>query len=154
MIDWLRELLQVLVRDDLSVADVVGAVGPVLHDPGIPGLMELTPPRAGVRAVTLARYPQGGAPFYLTATFDPAHQPSVADLEAAFGPYRRLRNDRGTPVHLQFEPSLNGREWAVALVADLPPDTTSFGNATATSVMLRRDPITAASLKAVTEGES
>jgi hypothetical protein len=39
-------------------------------------------------------------------------------------------------------------------VADLPPGTASFGDATATSVMLRRDPITAASLKAVTEGES
>jgi hypothetical protein len=141
MIAFLRNLLCLLARDGLTVEDVVRMIGPVTHDPGIPLPMSLRPFVSGVATASLGRYPDSGLPYLLVLDFEPTARPAVADLVAAFGPYRRGASDRGMPIPLFFEPASGGSAWTVALIADLPPGTVAFDKARVQSVALRRDPI-------------
>ena len=143
VIDWLRTLVRLLARDGLTVDDVVRAIGPVTNDPGIPMPMVLRPAAAGAATVSLGRYPDTGLPYVLMLDFEHEDvRPTVADLVAAFGPYRRGASDRGMPMPLVFEPVSGGSAWTVALIADVPPDTVAFDGARVPRVALRRDPVT------------
>lgn len=141
MIALLRSLLRLLAREGLTVEDVVRVIGPVTHDPGIPMLISLRPLVTGVATASLGRYPDSGLPYLLVLDFEPDARPAVADLVAAFGPYRRGPSDRGMPIPLVFEPASGGSAWSVALIADLLPGTVAFDSARVQTVGLRRDPV-------------
>lgn len=141
VIDLLRSLLPLLAREGLTVDEVVRVIGPVTRDPGIPMPMSLRPHVTGVATASLGRYPDSGLPYLLVLDFDPGTGPTVADLAAAFGPYRRAGSDRGMPIPLVFEPASGGSTWTVALIADLHPGTIGFDRAPVQSVALRRDPV-------------
>lgn len=140
MIALLRDLVQLLTRDELTVEDVVSAVGSIVEDPGMPGSMTLRSPVPGVTGTSLSRYPDTGLPFVLTLAFEPNAQPTLANLVAAFGAHRRIYSDRGMPVSLFFEPAVRGSAWTVALFAELPPGTRAFDTARVERVALQRDP--------------
>ena len=151
MIALLHHLCRLLARDDLTVEDVVRAVGSVVRDPGVPMPMILQPSVPGVRAASLGRYPETGLPYLLVLEFERSAQPTVAELAAAFGRYQRTYSDRGMPIPLLFEPVADASAWTVALIADLPSGTGALDAAKAERVALRRDPVTAPSGRSRTD---
>jgi hypothetical protein len=141
MIDVIRELIHFLSQDLLNVEDVIGQVGPVVHDPGVPMPIELQPDLVGVRAAYLYRYPDNGLPYALTIELAPDAGLTVAELQQAFGDYERLRTDRGHPPEIIFYPSAVGSGWKVAVIADLQSAAAPLDRQPVTSLSLRRDPV-------------
>jgi hypothetical protein len=138
--ELLRELLSTLARD-LAVDDVVAEIGSVLHDPGVPMPIVLRTARAGIRAASLSRYPDSGAPYTLALEFTPEARPTLADLALAFGEYHRVQRDRGLPVTVLFQqPSEAPSSWRVTLVAEVLAPAGDLQAGTVTSIILRRDP--------------
>jgi hypothetical protein len=137
MIDLIRELHQFLSTDSLSVEDVIARVGPVTNDPG--GLMpvELQPVLVGVREASLARDPDNGLPYLLT--IEPDARLTTADLQAAFGDYKRLRTDRGQPPDIIFNPPASGSAWRVALLATLQTASEPLDEQQVSSLSFRRE---------------
>ena len=136
MIDLIRELHQFLSTDSLSVEDVIARVGPVTNDPG--GLMpiELQPVLVGVREANLARDPDNGLPYLLT--IEPDARLTTADLQAAFGDYKRMRTDRGQPPDIIFNPPASGA-WRVALLATLQTASEPLDEQQVSSLSFRRE---------------
>ena len=137
MIDLIRELHQFLSRDSLSIEDVIDRVGPVTNDPG--GLLpiELQPVLPGVREANLARNPDDGLPYLLTIATD-AHL-TTAELQAAFGDYKRMRTDRGHPPEIIFNPPASGTGWKVALLATLQSASEPLDDQQVSSISFRRE---------------
>jgi hypothetical protein len=139
MIDLIKELVQLLSQDPLSVEDVIARVGPIEKDPG--GLMpiELRPRLSGVRSAQLARYPDNGLPYLLTIEPEAGEKLTTASLCQTFGDYKRLHTDRGEPPEIVFSPPASGPGWKVAIVATLQSASEPFDDQKVGSVSLRRD---------------
>jgi hypothetical protein len=134
MMVTLNALIDLLSRDGLSVEEVAARVGAIVHDPGPPLPTELAPSLPGVESARLTRDRDSGAPDGLSLGLAPAARPSVAELAAAFGPYRQARMDLERPRTLIFQPPPRVPHRSVALIAELAP-----GGETAARITLRRD---------------
>jgi hypothetical protein len=138
--DLVRELVRFLSRDRLGIDDVAERIGPVARDPGIPMPIELRPAVAGVRSARLARYPDSGLPYLLSLEPTPEARPTVAELQAVLGDYRRALTGRGVPPELIFSPPAEGPRWRVVVIVRLEPTAGGLETAPVTEIALRRDP--------------
>jgi hypothetical protein len=136
MIQLIHDLVA-LLSNEIAFDDIVGRLGPVARDPGVPMPAELTPSDPGVRRVAVGRYPDGGKPY--TVELDLASPVPVAALVAAFGAYRQSRTDRGQPRDIVF-PAAGAGPWQVVILAQLPPGASPIADDTTSTVILRRDP--------------
>jgi hypothetical protein len=140
MITVIRDLVDFLSQDPLTIKDVIAHVGTVVHEPG--GLMaaELRPALPGLHSAFLTRYPDSDFPYTLELNPVPESCPTVEALTAVFGDYHRSRTDYNRPPVLSFYPSAIGSHWRIVVIAKLKLQTDRFDNALVTSVVLRRDP--------------
>lgn len=141
MIDLIRELHEFLSRDQLSIEDVIARVGAVTNDPG--GLMpvELQPSLPGVREASLARNPDNGLPYLLTIELAPDANLTTAELQQAFGDYKRMRTHRGQPPEIFFNPPATGTAWKVAILATLQSASEPLEDQQVSSLSFRREPL-------------
>jgi hypothetical protein len=137
----LRELAQLLVRENLSVADVMTRVGTVTSEPcDLMVPITLHPSLPGIRKAKVARYPDSGLPYFLSLEFAADAMPTVTEFVAAFGAWKVLRHDLGAPVPLCFDHVSGGSTWTIALIADLPPATVPMDATPIPRCVLRREP--------------
>ncbi|HEX7334517.1 MAG TPA: hypothetical protein VF290_23650 [Pyrinomonadaceae bacterium] len=141
MIDLIRELQEFLSRDPLSLEDVIARVGPVTNDPG--GLMpvEFQPSLPGVREASLSRDPDNGLPYLLTIELASDARLTTAELQQAFGDYKRMRTHRDQPPEIMFNPPASGSGWKVALLATLQSASKPLDEQQVTSLSFRREPL-------------
>lgn len=154
MIDFITGLRDLLARDDLTVADVVRAVGSIASDPGIPMPMAMRPASQGIRSASLARYPDSGAPYLLNMEFDDDARPMLGSLAAALGPYHRISSDRGMPIALRFENAARATGWKADVFAEIDASDALSDAALVRSVALRRDPVLSSTDRAQNEVSS
>lgn len=136
MIQLMHDLVA-LLSNEVNVDDIIGRLGPVARDPGVPMPAELAPRDPALRRVEVGRYPDGGKPY--TVELELASPVPVAELVAAFGAYRQSRTDRGLPREIVF-PAAGAGPWQVVIVAQLPPGTSPIADGATSVVTLRRDP--------------
>lgn len=141
MIALLRSAARLLAREGIGVGDVVDVLGRIVEDPGIPSPVEILVEAPGIERAKLSRYPDTGEPFVLTFVPEPDARPTVRELVAAFGPFRRVFSDREMPVPLQFDDVERSAAWSVALVAELAHGTAISGSAKAERLALQREPV-------------
>ena len=141
MIDLIRELEQFLSREPLSIEDVIARVGTVTNDPG--GLMpvELQPSLPGVREASLSRNPDNGLPYLLTIELATDAHVTTAELQQAFGDYKRMRTHRGQPPEVIFYPPASGSGWKVAILATLQSASEPLDEQQVSSLSFRREPL-------------
>ncbi len=140
MIELLGALVLLLCQDALSVEDVIARIGSVANDPGVPMPIEIRP-GPGLRTASLARYADTGLPYLLSIEPELTSRPTVAALKRAFGDYHRVRNDRGKPIEILFNPPIAAKSWKVVLIAEIFSHERDLESDTAISVALRRDPV-------------
>jgi len=139
IIDLIREVVPLLSRDTLGVEDVTARIGPVIRDPGIPMPLEMQPP-IGMRSASLSRYPDTGIPYVLTIVPEPEGRPTVAELKAILGDYRRALTDRGQAATMVFSPAMVTPRWSVAVIVKLERSDGPVETRSVTTIALRRDP--------------
>lgn len=138
VISVIRQLVDLLAEDALTVEDVVAFVGPLENDPGTPLPIELCPNLFGVRAAELACYPDSGQPYALMIELCPDVRVAPSMLRAVLGDYRRARTPRGMPMELVFLPRSRGTLWRVVVMAQLEPGA-GMDDGSIASIALRRD---------------
>ena len=136
------ELVDFLSQDPLTVDDVVGLVGPVVNDPGVPSPMDLQSHLDGIVLARLARYPDSGLPYVLTVGPDPGLRITPTQLVATLGDFRPANTHRGLPPAVVYSAPSPGRRWRVVVTAQVQPDGGVLQDGQITSVALRRDPQT------------
>lgn len=154
MMDFITGLRDLLARDDLTVADVVRAIGDIASDPGIPMPMELRPATRGIRSASLARYPDSAAPYLLKLEFEDDARPMLGPLAAALGPYHRIASDRGMPIAIRFEHAAPATGWKAEVFAEIDASDSLSGTALVRSVALRRDSVLSSTDRAHNEVSS
>ena len=139
MTDLIRNLVEFLSRDSLTVEDVVARVGAIAHDAG--GLMPivLRPALAGVQEADLARDPDNGLPYVLTIRLADNAQLTASMLRQVFGDYARLRTDRHRPPAVIFYPPMLDSPWNVGVIATLQSANEPFEDQQISSVSFRRE---------------
>jgi len=139
MMDLIRDLVEFLSQDSLTVEDVVAKVGSITDDPG--GLMpiKLRPALASVQEADLARDPDNGLPYVLSIRplADAALTASI--LRQAFGDYTRLRTDRHHPPEIIFYPPTFDLRWKIAVIATLRSAAEPFADQQISSLSFRRE---------------
>ncbi|MFP5247379.1 MAG: hypothetical protein ACLGH0_11850 [Thermoanaerobaculia bacterium] len=120
MIETIRELARFL-SGDVTVDEVIARIGPVIEDPGfLDQPLVLQSNIEGARTVKLARNPESGLPYVLTLRLDSPL--TVAELQQAFGEYRRGRTHMEAPQEYLFDVdevvlSARGEEDAIDTIA-------------------------------------
>ena len=135
------QLVNFLAQDPLTIEDVASYVGSTRNDPGAPLAIELIPTIAGVQTARMWRYPDNGLTYLLELEFADDAAPRLSELRTLMGNYKRLRSDIGMPARVVFHPSAAGSRWAIAVIAELSPDTGAIGDQTVTRLAFRRDPV-------------
>jgi hypothetical protein len=143
MIDLLRRYMHVLAEDTVDVAGVVALVGRIIQDPGVPMSAEIAPNSPLFAAAKLGRYRESGLPFVLTLEPAADERPTLAALTAAFGRCKRVSSGRGMPAVCIIDVAASGPAWTIALIATLSDKDERDDRNFATSIALRRDPVTA-----------
>src|SRR5262245_4034169 len=132
MASLLTELVRLLSREPLTVAEVVAKIGSIRSDPGPPLDIDLESKVDGIRGARISRYPDTGELYILELELvDPI---PVASLRAAFGEFRQTRTDRGHPRSIIFFPPSTEPHWKVAVIAEIPPGATPIDDEAAGTI--------------------
>jgi hypothetical protein len=141
MIELIRDLASLLVRDNLLIDEIVAKVGRVERDPGSPLPAELRPALPGVQSAKLSLYPDTGLPYALSLELMKGSQPTVGEMKASLGNYKRSLTGRGQEPELIFSSVETGAAWRIAIVANMDRSSDDLDSARVTRVIFRRDPI-------------
>jgi hypothetical protein len=135
----IRDIVNFLSRDSLTVEDVTARIGRVTNDPGGLIPIEVQPVLPGVHAARVARYPDSGLPYMLDLDLAPGARPTVAALKGLLGDYRRARTDWDQPRQLLFYPPAEGTRWGIVVIARLEPAADDVADGRIASISFRRD---------------
>lgn len=141
MVDMVRELVDFLSQEPLTIDDVIARVGTLVRDPGVPMPIELRPTLVGVRSAKLARYPDSGLPYTLMLEPDSDARPTAAELKTVIGDYHQTLTHSGRPVELVFYPPAGGSPWRVVVLAQLAETDGAIEAVPIDSITFRRDPV-------------
>lgn len=139
MAGLIRDMVNFLSRDSLTIEDVTAMTGCVTSDPGGLIPVEMQPVLPGVRTARVARYPDSGLPYMLDLDLAPDARPTVAALKELFGDYRRAPSDWDQARQLLFYPPAEGTRWGIVVIARLEPATGDVAEGLIASVSFRRD---------------
>jgi len=143
MMAFFADLVRLFARDGLTVDDVVGAIGPIERDPGVPMPIVLQPGAGGIHAASLARYPDSRLPYLLNLELAEGARPTVGDLARTFGAFVVLPRDRGMPVWIRFAPAAPPSHWTVTINAPVAGSAVPDDDDVVPAIVLQREPATA-----------
>jgi hypothetical protein len=139
MIGVVRELFAFLSQKHITLQDVSNRVGSIAHDPGGLVPLELHSTLPGVRAATMARYPDSDLPYTLDLTPAADARPTAGKLKSFLGDYHRARTDMGRPWRLVFHPPSTEESCRVVVIALLESGAPDVDKAPIIRVAFRRD---------------
>jgi hypothetical protein len=137
--DLIRDMVNFLSRDSLTVEDVTARTGRVTNDPGGLIPIEVQSGLPGVHAARVASYPDSGLPYMLDLDLAPDAWPTVAAVKGLLGDYQQARTDWDQPRQLLFYPPAEGSRWGVVVIARLEPAAGDVADGRIASISFRRD---------------
>jgi hypothetical protein len=136
MIDLVRDLAQFVTQRARTLDELTAHLGTA--EPASDVAVHIAPLDARLRAVRIARYPDG-TPF--TIALELARPIGVAELTAAFGPYQtQERSEPGMPWPLMFHDAVRGSAARVSLLVEVAGPVAQLDRHDASTLTLRIDP--------------
>ena len=145
MTDALKRMCDLLSSSPMSAPELAGKLGTVTKDLGGDLQIEFRPTDARFAAGDVTRTPGTHEASAIGLTLAAGQALSLAELEAAFGPYRigpKIHADRPDRASFHLAP-LPGRAFTCSIVADVTPGAHGIADATAAKLVLVRDVVLA-----------